>query len=79
MKKLKNKKAPGANGIKAEDLKNMKACQIAEKLNTMLENRDEGLLHGLIVPVLKPSKEAHKPTSYRPITLLSVLRKHYQE
>ena len=73
--RLKNKRAPGPDGLTAEELKFMDSALITEKLNSMIEERDEILTHGHIAPILKPGKNMLKTESYRPIILPSVWRK----
>ena len=73
--KLKGRKAPGPDGVRASDVKNQNHVEIAHELNRLIADRDPRLTEGYIVPILKPAKEQSEPTSYRPITILNVHRK----
>ena len=73
--KLKNRRAPGPDGLTSEDMKKMKDDEIADTLNDMLINQNNILTHGYIMPILKPNKNRVIPESYRPVILLSAWRK----
>ena len=73
--KLKGRKALGPDGVRASDVKNQNHVENAHELNGMIADRDPRLTEGYIVPVLKPARKQSEPTSYRPITILKVLRK----
>ena len=78
--KLSNGKACGYDGIPAELLKYGRTelgPQIAEIFNNLFEKgiNIKAISHGMLIPLLKPSKPAKEKSSLRPITLLTVLRK----
>ena len=73
--KLKERKAPGPDGVWASDVKNQNNEEIAHELNRMIADRDPRLTEGYIVLILKPAKKQSELTSYRPITILNVRRK----
>jgi len=74
------KTAPGKDGISYEIVKNLSVIVLEEILALMNHIWQEGRLpsawkHALVVPILKPGKDASKAGSYRPIALTSVLCK----
>ena len=73
--KLKGKKAPGPDGVRASDVKNQNHVEIAHELNRMIADRDPRLTERYIVPILEPAKKQSEPARYRPITILNVHRK----
>ena len=73
--KLKGRKAPGPDGVRASDVKTQNHVEIAHELNRMIADRDPRLKEGYIVPILRPAKKQSEPTSYKSITILNVLRK----
>ena len=75
VKALKNGKAAGPDGLKAEDVKKMDPAELTKLMNDMIKNNDPKLKNGYLAPILKPGKDPFKPESYRPVTLLSVYRK----
>lgn len=80
IKKLKNKKAPGIDGIPNVMIK--KIPQIGIELLTYLINKTLELSyypnifkHAKLIPIPKPGKPTDLPINYRPISLLSSLNK----
>ena len=78
--RLKNNKAEGCDGIKAELLKHCPTIiyqQIANIYNVAAATGDspKELIHGIITALQKPGKEKGPVENLGPITLLSMLRK----
>ena len=72
IKKLKNNKSPGSDGITAEQLKhapNIVSEKIADIFNNLAEtgNYPDEIKLGILVPLLKPGKPKGKPDSLRPV------------
>ena len=79
-KRLNTGKASGPDKLKAELIKNAPDetfQEIAEILNHTAATGDapSALQHGLLHPVPKPGKKQGPPENFRPIILLSILRK----
>lgn len=82
VKKLKNKKAPGPDGVQAEHIKLGGASIVrvlTDLFNAMInrEHRPADLKQGLIVPIPKGRKDSSIPDNNRGITLSSVIAKTY--
>ena len=79
LRKLKNGRATGPDGIPGELLKYSDPLlhqEIAEKLNIMLENgEDFELGKGTLIVLPKPGKPPGEMSSLRPIVLLNTIRK----
>src|ERR1043165_6804797 len=76
----KNHKSPGDDKIPYELLKHLHKNALKILLLFYNEIWEEGKLpadwhHAIILPLLKPNKEASNPESYRPISLTSTLYK----
>ena len=74
------KTAPGKDGLGYEIFKKLDDMVLYEILALINVVWDEGVIpvawrHAVVVPILKPGKEAAKPGSYRPIALTAVLCK----
>ena len=83
IKNLKNGKATGEDGITNEMIKNMPRNKKEELLKTINRYWEQGKFPeegktSIIVPLLKANKDASKPESYRPVTLLSCIGKVYE-
>ncbi len=82
IKKLKNKKAAGPDGIQAEHVK-MGGASVVHLLtdlcNAMVarEHRPSSMKRGFIVPIPKGRKDSSLPDNNRGITLISVICKIY--
>ena len=77
---LKNNKSPGADTIRAEQLKNggvVTSENIAEILNEISRTGEHPveIKEGILTPLQKPGKQKGPPSNLRPIILLSMLRK----
>ncbi|HMG39082.1 MAG TPA: reverse transcriptase domain-containing protein [Nitrososphaeraceae archaeon] len=80
IRSAKNNKSPGDDKIPYELLKHLHTDALKVLLTFYNEVWDEGQLptdwhHAIILPLLKPNKEASNPESYRPISLTSTLCK----
>ncbi|GFY13335.1 probable RNA-directed DNA polymerase from transposon X-element [Trichonephila clavipes] len=80
IRRLKNNKAPGSDQITNKMVKNFNTKTLL--ILTYLINKILFLRHfpnnwknAIVFPIKKPDKNAHNPSSYRPISLLSVLSK----
>lgn len=84
IKKLKKKKAPGADNIQNLMIKNLPDCII--RIITEIINKCISLKyfptswkHASIILIPKPGKDSSIPSNHRPISLLSVLGKIYEK
>ena len=80
IKSAKNNKSPGDDRIPYELLKHLHKNALKTLLNFYNEVWIEGNIpsdwnHAIILPLLKPNKDATKPESYRPISLTATLCK----
>ena len=75
VKKLKNKKAPGPDMVKSEDIKIQDPKTIRKDLNDMIRTKHSKLTNGYLVPIGKLGKDPKDPSSYRPVNLFSTYRK----
>ena len=80
MEKMKERKAPGQDGIAPEMVKNMGAFAKIKLLQLFNRSWERGEIPknwktAVIVPILKKGKPAKDLASYRPISLTSVLSK----
>ena len=80
MKKMKERKAPGQDGIAPEMVKNMGAFAKIKLLQLFNRSWERGEIPknwktAIIIPILKKGKPAKDLASYRPISLTSVLSK----
>lgn len=80
IKSLENQKAPGEDGIKSILLKNLPVIGLLFLLsiiNTILDTTawPSAWKNGVVTPILKAGKDSRFLSSYRPITLLSILSK----
>ncbi|GFU33560.1 probable RNA-directed DNA polymerase from transposon X-element [Trichonephila clavipes] len=80
IRRLKNNKAPGSDLITNKMVKNFNTKTLL--ILTYLINKIFSLRHfpnnwknAIVFPIKKPDKNAHNPSSYRPISLLSILSK----
>ncbi|GFV02831.1 probable RNA-directed DNA polymerase from transposon X-element [Trichonephila clavipes] len=80
IRRLKNNKAPGSDQITNKMVKNFNTKTLL--ILTYLINKILFLRHfpnnwknAIVFPIKKPDKNAHNPSSYRPISLVSVLSK----
>lgn len=74
-----NTPAPGKDGVSYEMLKRL-SDNVLEEILALYNIWEQGKLpsawkQAVIVPVLKPGKDASQPGSYRPLALTSVLCK----
>ncbi|KAL4107900.1 hypothetical protein QTP88_018173 [Uroleucon formosanum] len=81
--KLANKKSPGYDLITNKILKNVTPKvlpYLASLYNSAMRfgTFPSSWKHAIIIPIHKPGKLAHSPSSYRPISLLSSLSKLYE-
>ncbi|GFS63260.1 probable RNA-directed DNA polymerase from transposon X-element [Trichonephila clavipes] len=80
IRRLKNNKAPGSDLITNKMVKNFntKTLLILTYLINMilfLGHFPNNWKNAIVFPIKKPDKNAHNPSSYRPISLLSILSK----
>ena len=80
IKKLKNKKAPGKDGVCNEMIKHLGPIARQKLLELFNQSWRSGIYptawkEATIIPILKKGKDPKKKTSYRPISLLSCLGK----
>src|ERR1043165_2452631 len=80
IRSAKNNKSPGDDKLPYELLKHLHTNALKILLIFYNEIWEEGKLpadwhHAIILPLLKPNKEASKPESYRPISLTSTICK----
>ena len=83
IKKRKNKKSTGPDGIPNIILKNLsnQAIHYLTQIFIHMYNLayfPEAWKEATIIPILKPKKDPKLPNSYRPISLLSCLSKIYE-
>lgn len=83
IRRLKNKKAPGMDGLKNVLLKHIprKGLVALTKIFNgclKLQYFPEVWKHALVVAVAKPNKDITNPSNYRPISLLSTLSKIFE-
>lgn len=83
IRKLPNKKSPGADGIRSEMLKNCSRKTIVALVYifnacVVLSYFPEAWKKAIVIPVRKPGKPGCNVSSYRPISLLSLLGKIYE-
>ena len=76
IRQLKNKKAPGKDGISNEMIRHLGSVAKQKLLDicNLSWNTEEfptSWKEAIIIPILKKGKERHSKTSYRPISLLS--------
>nr|KAG5696843.1 hypothetical protein BaRGS_030967 [Batillaria attramentaria] len=79
-RQLKNKKAPGRDGITNEMIKHLGRHAKQKLLEIYNQSWNSGEFpaswkEAIITPILKKGKDKHNKTSYRPISLLSCLGK----
>lgn len=84
IKKLKNGKAPGIDGIKPIILKNMPdslLTLIVKIFNWCLKNTyfPKSFKHAKVIPILKQGKDPKSAKSYRPISMLNCLDKVFEK
>jgi ribonuclease HI len=80
IRSAKNNKSPGDDRIPYELLKHLHKNALRTLLSFYNELWSEGIVpsdwnHAIILPLLKPNKDATKPESYRPISLTATLCK----
>ncbi|KAL1447126.1 hypothetical protein WDU94_003498 [Cyamophila willieti] len=84
IKDVKNKKAPGEDNIQGIILKKV-PDNILEVLVDVLNSSirwnhfPKTWKNGIIIPIKKPKKDPHLPSSYRPISLLPILGKIFEK
>ncbi|KAK7115386.1 hypothetical protein V1264_001263 [Littorina saxatilis] len=79
-RQLKNKKAPGKDGITNEMIRHLGSHTKQKLLGIYNQSWNSGVFpfswkEAILTPVLKKGKDRHNKTSYRPISLLSCLSK----
>ena len=80
IRQLKNKKAPGKDGISNEMTRHLGSLAEQKLLDIYNHSWNTGTFptswkEAIIIPILKKGKDRHSKTSYRPINLLSCLGK----
>jgi hypothetical protein len=80
IKKLKNGKAPGEDGITAQVIKSIKgplSYPLSEAINSILKSEiyPDILKRAVVKPIYKREGAENEPKNYRPISLLSILNK----
>ena len=80
IRQLKNKKAPGKDGIFNEMIRHLGSLAKQKLLDIYNHSWNTGTFpirwkEGIIIPILKKGKNRHSKTSYHPISLLSCLGK----
>jgi ribonuclease HI/exonuclease III len=83
IKALKNT-SPGHDNIPNSFLKNLQVQLLEEMLNLFNTSWMSGMVPeawkvGIIIPILKPTKDKYLTVSYRPITLLSTIGKLFEK
>lgn len=83
IKRFKNNKAPGEDGIQGITLKNLPTNiieVIVDIINSSIRKRHfpHNWKNSIIIPIEKSGKIKTDPTSYRPISLLPILSKVYE-
>ena len=83
LRRAKNGKAPGVDGMDAEQYKipsESLAKPLTEFFNQLIEKNEIPVIwpQSIICPFLKVGKPADEPSSYRPVSLLPALRKIYE-
>ena len=61
--RLRKKRAAGPDGTTAEDIEAMDNYSLAQQMNRMIQQKDTVLVHGHVLPILKPAKDSMQPAS----------------